>query len=336
MSDEARVPMTKQGFEALRGELDRLKRVERPKNVREIEEARAHGDISENAEFHAAKERQSHIAGQIAMTEDKLARAQVIDPAGQTPGPRPLRHHGPARRHGNVREKSVTGLWEEDERGSVPRRDLSDFTRRTSPDQSRSRRRSQGEGPKGNSCSGDPWESQSNSILSGTGVQGHGPKALRFVGQILDSDTPQVHSPVAQLVEQAAVNRWVVGSSPTRGARKNEARRPSKAFVPCSFRHSRTICCKVGGTSRHGQADPLARSARASAKQNCRPPSKETTQPTSTFHLRASNLWPRDANSLSYRNSETRPTSRVATTITTRSPGCTRSLPCGTWRTPAR
>ena len=56
-----------------------------PKNVREIEEARAHGDISENAEFHAAKERQSHIAGQIAMTEDKLARAQVIDPAGQTP-----------------------------------------------------------------------------------------------------------------------------------------------------------------------------------------------------------------------------------------------------------
>jgi transcription elongation factor GreA len=82
---EARVPMTKQGFEALRAELSRLKRVERPKNVREIEEARAHGDISENAEFHAAKERQSHIAGQIAMTEDKLARAQVIDPAGQSP-----------------------------------------------------------------------------------------------------------------------------------------------------------------------------------------------------------------------------------------------------------
>ena len=82
MSD-ARVPMTRQGYEALKEELDHLKKVERPKNVKEIEEARAHGDISENAEFHAAKERQSQLAGQIAMTEDKLARAQVIDPSGQ-------------------------------------------------------------------------------------------------------------------------------------------------------------------------------------------------------------------------------------------------------------
>ena len=80
-----RVPMTQKGFEALKEELHRLKTVERPKNVKEIEEARSHGDISENAEFHAAKERQSYLAAQIAITEDKVARAQVIDPTGQTP-----------------------------------------------------------------------------------------------------------------------------------------------------------------------------------------------------------------------------------------------------------
>ena len=60
-----------------------MKTVERPDNVKEIEAARAHGDISENAEFNAAKERQAHIAGRIVATEDKLARAQVIDPAEQ-------------------------------------------------------------------------------------------------------------------------------------------------------------------------------------------------------------------------------------------------------------
>ncbi len=81
----SRVPMTQQGYEALKDSLQRLKTVERPQNVKDIEEARAHGDISENAEFHAAKERQAMIEGQIAMTEDKLARAQVIDPTGQTP-----------------------------------------------------------------------------------------------------------------------------------------------------------------------------------------------------------------------------------------------------------
>ena len=80
-----RVPMTQKGYEALKQTLHRLKTVERPENVKDIEEARAHGDISENAEFHAAKERQALIAGQIAMTEDKLARAQVIDPSGQKP-----------------------------------------------------------------------------------------------------------------------------------------------------------------------------------------------------------------------------------------------------------
>ena len=78
-----RVPMTRQGYEALKKELNRLKTEERPENVKDIEEALAHGDLSENAEYHAAKERQSHIAGRIASTEDKLARAQIIDtPSG--------------------------------------------------------------------------------------------------------------------------------------------------------------------------------------------------------------------------------------------------------------
>jgi transcription elongation factor GreA len=77
--------MRPSGYAALDAELKRLKTVERHKIVKEIEIARAHGDISENAEFHAAKERQSHIEGRIVQLEDRLARAQVIDPAGQNP-----------------------------------------------------------------------------------------------------------------------------------------------------------------------------------------------------------------------------------------------------------
>jgi len=77
--------MTREGYEALKSELHRMKTEERPKNVKEIEVARAHGDISENAEFHAAKERQSHIAGRIAMLDDKLARAQVIEIPDEAP-----------------------------------------------------------------------------------------------------------------------------------------------------------------------------------------------------------------------------------------------------------
>jgi transcription elongation factor GreA len=76
---DASVPMTNKGHQRLLEELKRLKTVERPKNVREIEEARGHGDLSENAEFHAAKERQSLLDVQIREIEDKLARAQVID-----------------------------------------------------------------------------------------------------------------------------------------------------------------------------------------------------------------------------------------------------------------
>lgn len=78
MADDS-VPMTTKGHQRLLDDLKRLKTVERPKNVREIEEARGHGDLSENAEFHAAKERQSLLDVQIREIEDKLARAQVID-----------------------------------------------------------------------------------------------------------------------------------------------------------------------------------------------------------------------------------------------------------------
>lgn len=74
-----KIPMTKECYEKLREELNHLKKIERPKNIKEIEEARAHGDLSENAEYHAAKERQSFIEGKIREIEDKLAHAQVID-----------------------------------------------------------------------------------------------------------------------------------------------------------------------------------------------------------------------------------------------------------------
>ena len=73
------VPMTKAGAEAIKRELKRLKSVERPKNVQDISTARDHGDLRENAEYHAAKEKQSHIEGRIQMLEDRLARAEIID-----------------------------------------------------------------------------------------------------------------------------------------------------------------------------------------------------------------------------------------------------------------
>jgi transcription elongation factor GreA len=74
-----KVPMTAEGHAALDAELKRLKTVERPSVIQAISEARQHGDLSENAEYHAAKERQSFIEGRLAELEDKLARAQVID-----------------------------------------------------------------------------------------------------------------------------------------------------------------------------------------------------------------------------------------------------------------
>ncbi len=78
-----RVPMTRAGYEKLEAELKHIRAVERPKIVEEIALARAHGDLSENAEFHAAKERQSQIESRVRLIDDRLARAQVIDPSGQ-------------------------------------------------------------------------------------------------------------------------------------------------------------------------------------------------------------------------------------------------------------
>ena len=71
--------MTVAGYQTLDEELKRLKTIERPAVIAAIAEARSHGDLSENAEYHAAKERQGWIEGQIAEIEDKIARAQVID-----------------------------------------------------------------------------------------------------------------------------------------------------------------------------------------------------------------------------------------------------------------
>jgi transcription elongation factor GreA len=75
-----RIPVTPEGYEALKKELENLKRVERPQNIKAIEEARAHGDLSENAEFEAAKDRQGFIEGRIGELGFKLANADVIDP----------------------------------------------------------------------------------------------------------------------------------------------------------------------------------------------------------------------------------------------------------------
>jgi transcription elongation factor GreA len=74
-----KVPMTAEGYQALDDELKRLKTQERPSVIAAISEARTHGDLSENAEYHAAKDRQGWIEGRIAEIEDRIARAQIID-----------------------------------------------------------------------------------------------------------------------------------------------------------------------------------------------------------------------------------------------------------------
>ncbi|MHB8881778.1 MAG: transcription elongation factor GreA [Thermodesulfovibrionales bacterium] len=76
-----RVPLTPSGFQKLQEELERLLKVDRPKNIQAIAEARAHGDLSENAEYHAAKEQQSFMEGRIKELKAKIAMADVIDPS---------------------------------------------------------------------------------------------------------------------------------------------------------------------------------------------------------------------------------------------------------------
>lgn len=75
-----RIPITPEGYQRLQDELEKLVKFDRPKNIKDIAEARAHGDLSENAEYHAAKERQSFIEGRISDLQTKLAIAEVIDP----------------------------------------------------------------------------------------------------------------------------------------------------------------------------------------------------------------------------------------------------------------
>jgi transcription elongation factor GreA len=74
-----KVPMTEAGHAAMMDEIKHLKSVERPRIIRAIEEARSHGDLSENAEYHAAKEQQGWIEARVAELEDKISRAEVID-----------------------------------------------------------------------------------------------------------------------------------------------------------------------------------------------------------------------------------------------------------------
>ena len=84
----AQIPMTRNGLEALKGELQRLKSIDRPAIIEAIAEARAQGDLSENAEYESAKEKQGFIEGRIADIEAKISQAEVIDPSSLNAGAR--------------------------------------------------------------------------------------------------------------------------------------------------------------------------------------------------------------------------------------------------------
>lgn len=80
------IPFTSAGYKRIKEELDNLKAVERPKIILEIAEARSHGDLKENAEYHAAREKQSFIEGRIQMLDDQIARANILDFSGDSSG----------------------------------------------------------------------------------------------------------------------------------------------------------------------------------------------------------------------------------------------------------
>lgn len=81
-----RIPLTPEGHKRLEEELEKLIKFERPENIKAIAEARAHGDLSENAEYHAAKERQGFIEGRIQELKGKLSQAEIIDPSRMNHG----------------------------------------------------------------------------------------------------------------------------------------------------------------------------------------------------------------------------------------------------------
>ena len=85
MATTEAIPFTRQGYEELKRELENLKNVERPKVIQEIAEARAHGDLKENAEYHAARERQSFVEGRITILDDSISRANVISFVEENP-----------------------------------------------------------------------------------------------------------------------------------------------------------------------------------------------------------------------------------------------------------
>jgi transcription elongation factor GreA len=122
VSNMARHPITRQGYERIKDELESLRKVELPRNVQAIAEARAHGDLSENAEFHAAKERQSIIAAKMMELETILAEAAVVDPLPETDGAvvfgAKVTVHDPE--SGREHTYQLVGRWESDpDRGRV-------------------------------------------------------------------------------------------------------------------------------------------------------------------------------------------------------------------------
>jgi len=100
--------MTKRGYGLLQEEMKHLKSVERPAVINALEEARTHGDLAENAEYHAAKERQAFIEGRLMELEDKISRAQVIDPTTMKGKHRPFWRDRNARRRGHGQGKHLS------------------------------------------------------------------------------------------------------------------------------------------------------------------------------------------------------------------------------------